>query len=80
MTKFIDITKEIGEKKGKETIFTHYYKNDQGWVRASCSSLGDDCNKVVYLGFCITDGDMFCLYYDGGEIEICKGEKGDEFD
>ena len=79
MTKFIDITKKIEEGKGKETVFTHYYNNQRGWVRTASTSLGDDCNKVVYLGHCESDGDMFCTYYEDGGIEICKGIKGDEF-
>ena len=71
MTKYISLeSKEI-----KKTIFTAYLCGS-GWTPSSLDP--KDFDKVVYLGKCLCDGDMFACY-KRGIIHICRGIKGDEF-
>ena len=74
MTKFISIEKDTKEKK--ETVFTHYLCDDEGWT--DCSMIVNDFDKVVYLGKDKGSGDVFACYKDNF-IMIYKGTKGDEF-
>lgn len=73
MTQFISVE----NKEEKETVFTHYYENRNGWMEATIKP--SSYKKVVYLGCCTTDGDMFAGYSENGAITILKGTKGSEF-
>ena len=72
MTKYISLEpKEI-----KKTILTAYLCGSRGWTSGCLGS--EYFSKVVYLGKCNDDGDMFACYYQD-TIHVCKGIKGDEF-
>ena len=72
MTKYISLeSKEI-----KKTVFTAYLCGLRGWMSSPLKP--EDFDKVVYLGKCCCDGDMFVCYKDA-TINIYKGIKGDEF-
>ena len=72
MTKFINLEGNIK----KETTFTHIFRADVGWV--SAINMPNYYDKVVYLGNCSFDGDMFACYKDD-HINIYKGRVGSEF-
>ena len=74
MTKYISL--ETKEKKIKKTVFTKYLCGIGGWIHALKTPKSFD--KVVYLGNCDADGDMFACYTQD-VIHIYKGIKGDEF-
>jgi len=71
-TEFISLAKK---EEGK-TTFTHIHNSEDGWVEASFAP--EYYDKVVYLGSCVFDGDMFACYKEN-TIEICKGFAGSEF-
>ena len=72
MTKYISLEpKEI-----KKTILTTYLCGPRGWTSGGLKP--EYFDKVVYLGNCNADGDMFACYKDD-TINIYKGIKGDEF-
>ena len=75
MTKYINLeSKEI-----KKTVFTAFlcgFNGIGGWNTSLKNP--EDFDKVVYLGKCLYDGDMFACY-KSGKIHIYKGIKGDEF-
>lgn len=73
MTKFISIE----EKEKGETVFTHCLITSRGWT--STRAHPSDYEKVVYLGKCDIDGDMFAAYHGSRSISIFKGTKGIEF-
>ncbi len=81
-TEFISLAK----KEESKTTFTHIHNSEDGWVEASFASEYYDeasfapeyYDKVVYLGNCVFDGDMFACYKEN-TIEICKGFAGREF-
>ena len=75
MTKFISIDKDTQEKK--ETVFTHCLNGACGWVYEPDDE-PSNYNKIIYLGKCPTNGDMFACE-KGLYILIFKGTKGDEF-
>jgi len=55
----------------KPVEFTHVLSSLSGWQRGVyCPS---DYKKVVYLGKCSHDGDMFNVYNDKDQIIIFKG-------
>jgi trehalose-6-phosphatase len=59
----------VEEKETEKPVeFTHLFINNQGWI----DDKPGDFEKVVYLGNCKTDGDMFACY-DKGLIGIYKG-------
>jgi hypothetical protein len=67
----------IGEEPKKESKgieFTHYLNNSSGWNNAMDEF--SDVKKVVYLGKCSVDGDMFACYA-GDIISIRKGNLND---
>lgn len=74
MTKFIDIS-SIKDNKGTKTVFWQNLGIHR-WQK-SCRQ-PEDFDKVVYLGNCQDDGDMFAAY-DKDRIFIYRGIKGDEF-
>ena len=76
MTKFISIDKDTQEKK--ETFFTHWLTKTGEWSEYRC--MIKDIDKIVYLGKCSIDGDLFAGYHNSTEtITMYKGTKGDEF-
>lgn len=75
MTKYISLeTKE--QNRFKKTVFTKHISSAYGI--SDTINTPEDFEKVVYLGRCKTDGDIFVAYSDK-EIYIYKGIKGDEF-
>jgi hypothetical protein len=76
MTKYISL--EQKEKRNKKTVFTKYLCGVDGWTDTKTRETPEDFDKVVYLGKCGMDGDMFTCYR-GDIIAIFKGIKGDEF-
>jgi hypothetical protein len=58
-------------KEEKPVEFTHVYNSIQGWSVFLNSPT--DYEKVVYLGHCSSDGDMFAAYGSGGLIMIYTG-------
>lgn len=79
MTKYIDITKqEVEQPEPKKTVFTHIFgRQSGGWHESEYHP--EFYMKVLYLGNCATDGDMFIAYSMTGCILLFKGIKGDEF-
>jgi len=74
-TKFISI--EGKQKESRKTVFTKCLDASHGWEKTIHKPT--DFGKVVYLGKCDVDGDMFAAYDDNFVI-IFKGVKGSEFD
>jgi len=62
-----------GEKSTEEkpVEFTHEFNESKGWHKEFVTQ-PNDFDKVVYLGKCDLDGDMFAVY-QGGVIGIFKG-------
>lgn len=52
--------------------FTHHFKT-KGWSDAVCSPNNRNFERVVYLGRCERNGDMFAVYGFDGFIAIYKG-------
>lgn len=75
MRKVIAIPNEEEQsKKVAHLKLTHRKKN--GWVKISQNQetkYKQGCDKIVHLGFCEQDGDMFAVYFSG-YIMIFKGE------
>jgi len=70
MRKVIMIGEEPKEEsKGVE--FTHWLSGEKGWQVTSKEIIAD-WDKLVYLGKCDTDGDMFVGYINS-QIHIYKG-------
>jgi len=58
----------------KPVEFTHVLLSGEGWKRVGNHYPNDkDNTKVVYLGKCGVDGDMFAVYTDKNKIIIYKG-------
>lgn len=75
MKKVIFIEQPKEETK-KPVEFTHYLSPYRGWEveTNTISRLNPNYYfKIVYLGKCDVDGDMFAAISDGGCIEIYKG-------
>jgi len=62
---------EQNKQDEKPLEFTHRLTRLQGW--ANVLYYPSDYEKVVYLGKCSYDGDMFAAYAKNGEIIIYKG-------
>ncbi len=77
MTQFLTIENATQAKESKKTVLSHEYNNSKGWVLKSNDV--DNYRKVLYLGNCSVDGDMFACYTRSNQIIINKGTKGDEF-
>ena len=75
MTKFknsvIRVDKEESQQEEKPVEFTHFCSPSKGWVESRFSP--NDFNKVLYLGKCFADGDMFAAYSEKFTISIYKG-------
>lgn len=77
MTKFINAENiEMARKERKETVLTHVLL-ERGWRQLTVKP--SDYEKIVYLGKCEIDGDMFAWKTALKTILILKGIKGDEF-
>lgn len=66
-------------KQEEKTIFTHYLDTQKGWCDTKTTPNCKNIIRVIYLGKCTRDGDMFAVYYKVGSICIYKGVKGGEF-
>jgi putative sterol carrier protein len=76
MTEFINAANISTEKKEKkETVFTHEL-SPNCWGKTEIKP--SNFRKVLYIGNCRIDGDMFAAYINR-KIIIYKGIKGDEF-
>jgi hypothetical protein len=62
---------EVVQESVKPVEFTHLQVSDEGWDLSGNRPF--DYNKVVFLGKCKSDGDMFACYNPSGLIEIYKG-------
>jgi len=62
---------EPEKSEGKGVEFTHCKDGVKGWVKAI--SKPNNYGKVVYLGKCERDGDVFAAYNIIGNILIYKG-------
>jgi hypothetical protein len=68
----------VKAKKSLKLIeFTHFYtKNGLAeWIDKG--DLNEESPKIVYLGKCTTDGDMFAVYRHDGDIDIWIGKLND---
>lgn len=61
---------ENNTENNKPVEFTHYH-SASGWYNTFDKP--NEFTKVVYLGKCNYDGDMFACYRDNGAIVICRG-------
>lgn len=66
----IRVDKEEDQQEKKPVEFTHCFWGDDGWVATKIRP--DKYRKIVYLGKCDIDGDMFAAY-NNDNIEIFKG-------
>jgi len=62
---------EQPQENDKPVEFTHYLSGADGWGRTKTKP--SEYEKVVYLGKCEVDGDVFAGYYFNGRITIFKG-------
>jgi hypothetical protein len=62
---------EKRERNEKPVEFTLYLSASSGWVAYGLGTR--DFKRIVYLGKCSVDGDMFAAYSESGEIFIYKG-------
>lgn len=74
MIEYISLAEK--EKKVKETTFTHRLTPKKTWIRGGPLN---HFKKIIYLGECEKDGDMFVCYHEDNTINIYRGIKGDEF-
>ena len=58
------------QKEEKPVEFTHILSVSDGWEKSFLNP--NDFDKIVYLGKCVIDGDMFATYVKGS-IGIHKG-------
>lgn len=70
MKKVIMIPEQPKEEK-KPVEFTHFLDGDHGWTRIDTKP--SMYEKIIYLGKCNKDGDMFAVYSAYDEIIIFKG-------
>ena len=69
---------EEPQKKSRDIEFTHFQKADKGWFKVSSLEMSlVKIDKIIYLGCCPADGDMFALYQVHGHISILKGYLND---
>jgi hypothetical protein len=66
-----ELSDDKTEQKGIE--FTHILMGDSGWFERN--DLPQTFSKIVYLGKCSVDGDLFAAYTkEWGHIIIYKGK------
>ena len=71
MTREVIRLDEPEKEEEKPVEFTHVFDSDVGFVESLVSDMSK-FDKVVYLGTCNVDGDMFAAY-DKGSIVIYNG-------
>lgn len=78
MKKVIDASPELKKEVEKTpTLLTDFIDASGGWINSSHPrGLHLEESELRYLGYCVCDGDMFALHYDG-QIIICKGHLND---
>ena len=59
------------EQEERPIEFTHRLSGSSGWIDMSFNK--NDYKKIVYLGSCVIDGDMFACYTNIGGIITAKG-------
>jgi hypothetical protein len=59
-------------ERGEKVKFTHVFEGENGWEEENIYK-PSDANKVVFLGECSVDGDMFAAYTNNNTILIFKG-------
>lgn len=75
MRKVIIVGEEPKEEKALKPIeFTHHLDGIRGW-QSPCL-LPSEFDRIVHLGKCSADGDMFAAYA-GEAIQIFKGHLND---
>jgi hypothetical protein len=62
---------EVVQESETPVEFTHYQIGTDGWCQAFNTPY--ELNKIVFLGKCDCDGDMFAGYTISGSIVIYKG-------
>jgi hypothetical protein len=62
---------EVVQESETPVEFTHYQNSTEGWCKSGVDPY--ELNKIVFLGKCSTDGDLFAGYSTGGAITIYKG-------
>jgi hypothetical protein len=62
---------EVVKESEKPVELTHYLHGDDGWTNAKVRP--NELNKIVFLGKCSMDGDMFAGYWTHGSITMYKG-------
>jgi hypothetical protein len=62
---------EVVQESVNPVEFTHFQDSTDGWCITGVDP--HDLNKIVFLGKCDTDGDLFAGYWSGGSITIYKG-------
>jgi hypothetical protein len=68
---------EEPQKESKGVEFTHRFNDENGWGETFINSNDEDIEKIVYLGKCKKDGDMFAVYFRFKTIIIFKGHLND---
>ena len=76
MKEVIYIEKE--KNAGTPVEFTHYQDNKKGWRSLDTKDF-INTSKIVYLGKCALEGDMFAYYNKYGCIFILKGHLNSGF-
>jgi hypothetical protein len=62
---------EVVKEAVKPVELTHYQDSTEGWCITGADL--NELNKIVFLGKCRHDGDLFAGYWDIGSITIYKG-------
>jgi hypothetical protein len=77
MTKIVSLPQLLRDdtQPQRPIEFTHELTPTSGW--AVTTAKPDRYARVVYLGECSIDGDMFAAYYEVGDISIFKGHYND---
>ena len=69
------IQTEISKSKGIE--FTHELISNSGYWSTCDTPQHPNIDRIVYLGYCQKDGDMFAVYSQESYITIYKGHLND---
>lgn len=79
MKKVLHVSELFEDKKEEKALkpikFTHCLNGIKGWVNTKTDP--SCCQKVVYLGMCNVDGDLFVAYTNIGHILFYKGHLND---
>jgi len=66
------IVKELASSFTSHNLVITHLDSGYGWKNTNELNF-DDIEKIIYLGQCKTDGDMFTIYYKSGNIATAKG-------